>query len=161
MRMILLAVTALAMTAPAAAQAPSPRGDEARAMAPAIAGAADAMLELDVSPLLDAADPWRRHPRAGRRTLRDIARRDDPYFDHRLRAQIYGTTAAIAGMIDAFAAAEPALRRSMIEMERNVDVAVRNARRHLPPPEVDDDWDRDLDDEPYDDEPYEDEPYDE
>jgi len=156
MRMILLAIAAAAAAAPAAAQAPSPRGDEARAMAPAIAGAADAMLELDVGPLLDAADPYRRHPRAGRRTLRELARRDDPYFDHRLRAQIYGTTAAIAGMIDAFSAAEPALRRSMYEMERNVDIAVRNARRHLPPPEVDDDWDPDFDDEAYEDEPYED-----
>ena len=154
MRMILLAVAAVAISAPAAAQAPTPRGDEARAMAPAIAGAADAMLELDVGPLIDVADPWRRHPRAGRRTLREIARRDDPYFDHRLRAQIYGTTAAIAGMLDAFTAAEPALRRSMIEMERNVHIAVRNARRHLPPPEVDEDWDRDFEDEPYEDEPY-------
>ena len=156
MRMILLAIAAIAAAAPAAAQGPMPRGEDVAAMAPAIAGAADAMLELDVGPLIDAADPYRRHPRAGRRTLREMGRRDDPYFDQRLRAQIYGTTAAIAGMIDAFAAAEPALRRSIYEMERNVDAAVRDARRRLPPPEVDDDWDLDHDDEPYEGEPYED-----
>lgn len=155
MRMILLGLAAVVATAPAAAQAPVPRGEDVAAMAPAIAGAADALLELDVGPLIDAADPWRRHPRAGgRTTLRDMARRDDPYFDRRLRSQIYGTTAAIASMVDAFAAAEPALRRSVIEMERSIDIAVRDARRHLPPPEVDDGWDREFD------EPYEDDPYD-
>ena len=155
MRMILLATAAALAAAPAAAQAPVPRGQEVAEMAPAIAGAADALLELDVGPLIDAADPWRRHPRAGRRTLGEIARRDDPYFDRRLRSQIYGTTAAIAGMMDAFAAAEPALRRSMVEMERNIDAAVRDARSRMPP-DYDDDRDRDFDDEPYEDEPYED-----
>ena len=157
MRIPMLAAAALIPFAmPAAAQAPVPRGEDVAAMAPAIDRAADALLGLDVGPILDAADPWRRHPRAGRRTLGDLARRDDPYFDHRLRASIYGTTAAMANMLDAFAAAEPALRRSIVEMERGIDAAVRDARRQLPPPRGGE-YDRDYE---YEDGPYGDEPYD-
>ena len=153
MRTILLAAAAIAFAAPAAAQAPVPRGAEVEAMAPAIDRAAHALLEVDVGPLIDAVDPYRRGARAGRRSLGALARRDDPYFDHRLRASIYGTTAAIAGMLDAFAAAEPALRRSIVEMERGIDAAVREARRDLPPPPpVDDEWEEELEDEgPYED----------
>jgi hypothetical protein len=153
MRLILLALLPLAAAIPAAAQAPASPGDKVAAMAPALDRATGAMLDLDVGPIIDAADPYgrgrylRRH-----RTLRDIARRDDPYFEHRLRGQIYGTTAAMARMIDAFAAAEPAMRRSLREMEREIDAAVRDTRRPPPPPEVDDDWDVELDD----DAPYED-----
>lgn len=154
---LVAAAAALSFAIPAAAQAPVPRGEDVAAMAPAIDRAAGAMLELDVGPILDAADPWRRHPRAGRRTLGDLARRDDPYFDHRLRASIYGTTAAMANMLDAFAAAEPALRRSIVEMERGIDAAVRDARRQLPPPpEIYDDRDYGFEDESYEDEPYDD-----
>jgi hypothetical protein len=153
MRLILLALLPLTLAVPAAAQRPASPGDKVAAMAPALDRATGAMLDLDVGPILDAADPYgrgryqRRH-----RTLRDIARRDDPYFEQRLRGQIYGTTAAMARMIDAFAAAEPALRRSVRDMEREIDLAVRDARRPLPPPDVDDDWDRDdEEDEPYED----------
>ena len=157
MRMILFAAAAFAFAFPAAAQAPLPRGHEIEAMAPAIDRAADALLELDVGPLIDAADPWRRRPYVRHRTLRDIARRDDPYFEHRLRGRIYGSTAAMARMMDAFSAAEPALRRSIIDMERSLDLALRDVRRPPPPPrEFDEDWDRDFDDEGYEGEPYDD-----
>ena len=156
MRHVLLAAALASLTIPAAAQAPLPRGEDVEAMAPALDRATGAMLDLDVGPIIDAADPYRRGPRVRHRTLRDIARRDDPYFEHRLRSQIYGTTAAMARMMDAIAAAEPAMRRSLIEMERSIDAAVRDARRGPPPGEFDDDWDRDFDDEGPDDEPYED-----
>lgn len=147
MRMILLAASCLTFAAPAAAQSPVPRGEEIEAMAPVIDRAADAMLDLDVGPIIDAADPYRRGPRVRDRRLRDIARRDDPYFDQRLRRQIYATTAAMAHMMDAIAAAEPAMRRSLMEMERGIDAAIRDARSGPPPRGVDDDWDRDFDDE--------------
>jgi len=155
MRMILLAAAAFAFAAPAVAQSPVPRGEEIEAMAPAIEGAADAMLDLDVGPIIDAADPYRRGPRVRHRSLRDIARRDDPYFEQRLRGRIYATTAAMAHMMDAIAAAEPAMRRSLIEMERGIDAAVRDARRGPPPRDFEDDWDRDFQDDEYD-EPEED-----
>ena len=153
MRLILLALLPLGLAVPAAAQPPASPGEKVAAIAPALDRATGIMLHLDVGPILDAADPYGRGRYQRRqRTLRDIARRDDPYFEHRLRGQIYGTTAAMARMIDAFAAAEPALRRSMREMEREIDLAVRDARRPPPRREADDDWERErYEDEPYDD----------
>lgn len=158
MRMILAAAFAAAtstLAIPSAAQAPARPGDKVAAMAPALDRATGAMLDVDVGPIIDALDPYgRRH--VGHRTLRDIARRDDPGFEPRLRGQIYGTTAALARTMDAFAAAEPQLRRSLDQIEIAIDTAVRDARRPLPPGDADDDWDRDLDDEGYEDEPYDD-----
>ena len=160
MRKAMTAIAFAMLAVPAAAQdraADTARraGDAVESIAPAIDGAADAMLDLDVGPIIDAADPYRRPYARSHRTLREIGRRNDPYFEHRLRGQIYGTTAAMARMMDAIAAAEPAMRRSFFEMERGIAEAVRAApRRRLPPGDVDDDWDRDFDDEgPYDD-PY-------
>ncbi|HST35589.1 MAG TPA: hypothetical protein VLK25_03040 [Allosphingosinicella sp.] len=105
-----------------------PPGEEIEEMAPAIDGAAGALLDVDVGPVLDAADPYRRHHWRGRRTLGDLARRDDPYFDARLRDSIYGTTAELGRMMDAIAAATPAMRRSFYEMERAIDRAAQDYR---------------------------------
>lgn len=106
-----------------------PPGEDVEAMAPVIDRATGALLEVDVGPLLDAADPYRRNGWRGRRTLGDIARRDDPYFDLRLRDSIYGTTAELGRMMDAMAAATPALRRSLQDAERAIDRAIRDYRR--------------------------------
>jgi hypothetical protein len=161
MRTVLIAAALAALAAaPAAAQT---RADQVRGAhdvvdrtAPAIDRATGAMLDLDVGPLLDAADPYGRRGR--HRTLRDIAGRDDPRFERRLRGSIYGTADSLNRMIDAFAAAEPALRRSVRDMEDAIEGAVDDSLyappRRLPPGDVDDDWDRDLDDEGPDDEPY-------
>jgi hypothetical protein len=162
---LIIAALATLAAAPSAAQT---RADRARAdqvrgahevidrTAPAIDRATGAMLDLDVGPLLDAADPYGRRGR--HRTLRDIAGRDDPRFERRLRASIYGTAAGLDRMVDALAAAEPALRRSMRDMEAAiggaVDASLGPPPRRLPPPDVDDDWDLDLDDEAPGEEPY-------
>ena len=160
MRMLLPIVLCLA--APASAQdrraADSLRGaaEMVEETAPVIDRATGAMLDLDVGPLLDAANPY--GPRGRHRTLRQIAGRGDPRFEGRLRASIYGTAAGLSRMIDAFAAAEPALRRSVRDMEAAIGGAIEETvgppPRRLPPGEVDDDWDLDLDDEGLDDEPY-------
>jgi hypothetical protein len=159
--MRILLPIALCLAAPASAQdrraADTLRGaaDTIEETAPVIDRATGALLDLDVGPLLDAADPY--GPRGRHRTLREIAGRGDPRFERRLRGSIYETTAGMARMMDAFAAAEPALRRSVRDMEAAIEGAVDEARsvpRRLPPPEVDDDWDLDLDDEGPDDEPY-------
>lgn len=166
MRNILItAALATLAAAPSAAQTPADRAraDQVRGAhevidrtAPAIDRATGAMLDLDVGPLLDAADPY--GPRGRHRTLRDIAGRDDPRFEQKLRASIYGTAAGLSRTIDAFAAAEPALRRSMRDMEDAIEGALDEAAgpppRRLPPGDVDDDWDLDLDDEGLDEEPY-------
>jgi len=107
--------------------APLPRGAEVAAMAPMLDGMAGAVLQLDVAPMLDALDPFNRYGRRGRRTLGELARRDDPDFDRRLRGSIYGTTAMMGRMMDAIATATPAMRRSLREMEREFDRAVREA----------------------------------
>ena len=161
MRNILIAAAlATLAAAPSAAQT---RADQVRGAhevidrtAPAIDRATGAMLDLDVGPLLDAADPY--GPRGRHRTLRDIAGRDDPRFERRLRASIYGTADRLSRTIDAFAAAEPALRRSVRDMEDAIKGALDESAgpppRRLPPGDVDDDWDLDLDDEGLDEEPY-------
>jgi len=143
MRKLLIATAAsLLFAAPAAAQddpvfddgldaeiaASIPPGEEIEAMAPAIDRMTGALLDVDVGPVLDAADPYRRRHWRGRRTLGDLAGRDDPYFEHRLRDSIYGTTAGMAAMMDAFAAATPAVRRSLREAERAIDRAIRESR---------------------------------
>src|SRR3954468_4296747 len=68
MRPILIAVAAtFFIAAPAAAQ-PERMSDKIQDYAPAIDRSADALLNLDLGPILDAADPYRAHHR---RTLRD------------------------------------------------------------------------------------------
>jgi len=160
MRKILIAfattmIAGVTVAGPAAAQSNLPRGGEVEAMAPAFDRATDAFLDIDVGPFIDALDPYRRDRRPRHRTLRDMAREDDPYFEQRLRGRIYGTTAGLARAVDAFAAAEPRLRRSFRQMERDVDDALAGIRDPLPPGQVDDDWDPDFDEDP-EDEPYED-----
>ncbi len=168
MRKLLIAAAAAAFLAgPAAAQEPIfdedmdariarsiPPAAEVEAMAPVIDGMTGAMLDLDVGPIIDAADPYRRYSYRRGRTLRDIARRDDPYFDRRLRASIYGATADMARMMDAIAVAAPAMRRSLAQMEAGMARALRAPPpRHAPRYDPrDDPRDEEWEDEaPYDD----------
>ena len=127
MRRMLIATTAAASLAfPAAAQPPRP-SEQVQRYAPAIDRAADAMLNLDVGPIIDALDPYGRHHRG---TLRDMARRNDPDFERRMHANLYGTAAAVGRAADAFAAAEPAMRRAFTQFERDMAAAIAAA----PPP---------------------------
>lgn len=146
-----LLILAAAAFAPAPALAQNvPSGAEIEAMAPALDRATGALLDVDVGGIIDSADPYARRPGYGRpgRTVGAMARRRDPAFDARLRASIYGGTARAARMMDAFAAAMPALRHSLDEARAAIGTAVDDYHRGLPPGSVDDGWDRDLDDEP-------------
>lgn len=139
---IVAAATALAAPAPSFAQ-PSedpladdivraiPPAEEVEAMAPALDRSVGALMDVDVGPILDAADPWRRHPGYGRRgrTIGALAGRDDPYFEARVRSSLYGATADIARMMQAFGAAAPALARSLREVERAMDAAIGDYHR--------------------------------
>jgi hypothetical protein len=180
MRLMLLAAAgAAALAGPAAAQdyryAPAieeagPAIDE---IAPAMDRATQALLNLDLGPILDAVDPMRPHPH---RTLRDMARRDDPDFERNLRSSIYGSAASLHRMTAAAAAAEPALRQALDQFRAGIAAAmdapyaevpprgyspppddwdaVPMEAPPLPPGEVDEDWDRDLDEDPPAPEPY-------
>ena len=127
MRLLLIAAAATAALAAVPAAAQPPRSSEqVQQYAPAIDRSADALLNLDIGPILDAADPYRAHHR---RTLRDLARRDDPDFERRMHATIYGTAATMGHAADAFAAAEPALRRAFAQFEHDMAAAMA-----APPP---------------------------
>ena len=137
----LIAAAAAAFAAPAFAQPVAdpleeeilralPPAEEVEAMAPALDRAVGALLNVDVGPLIDAVDPYRRHPEHGRRgrTLGELGRRDDPYFEERLRSSIYGTTAGMGRMMEGLAASAPALARSIRELERAMDAAIGGYR---------------------------------
>jgi hypothetical protein len=96
-----------------------------------------AMLDIDIGPVIDAVDPYRRGPAYGYgpRTLRDMAGRDDPYFEDRIRHSLYGTSIGMSRMMDAFAVAAPVMRESIRRMERDIAEAMRNVpARDIPPP---------------------------
>jgi hypothetical protein len=141
MRKLILIAAASLLALPSAAHGADQEGaaDEALPTPGEIAGMGsalermtDALLGLDVGPVLDAADPHRRRVDHGRpgRTLRGLGERDDPAFEQRLRANVRGTTAGIAGMVEAFRALTPMLRRSLDA----VAVEVEDAMRLVPPP---------------------------
>lgn len=148
MRRILIGVAALALAGPANAQrvfTPELDEDLARAVPPAeeveavaetIDAVTGAVLDVPIGPIVDAvdrADPYRRGARRGprERTLGDFARRDDPYFEERLRDSIYQVTTDMAVTMDAVALAAPEMRRALAEIERSVERAREDARaRH-------------------------------
>jgi hypothetical protein len=81
-----------------------------------------ALLDVDVGPIVDAADPYRRgygHGRPGR-TLREMGGRGDPYFEDRLRHNLYATTGAMGRIMDSMTVLAPAMRRSLGELERSM-----------------------------------------
>ena len=156
MRKLMILAAAAALAAPAAAQAPVfddsldrdiaeaiPGPEEIEALAPAMDVMVGALLDVEVGPLLDAADPLRRrydHGAPGR-TLGEIARRDDPHFEERMRSSIYGTTSDMSRMMAAVAVAAPAMRRSLREFERGIEGAIDDYERRRPRPRRD--WDED------------------
>ena len=130
--LILAAATLVALPAAAAAQRPSER---IRDYAPAIDRTAEAMLNLDLGPILDAIDPARPHPG---HTLRAMARRDDPDFERHMHATVYGTAARMGAAADAVAAAEPALRQTLYQLQQDIGRAIAA----VPPAPYDDEDDR-------------------
>ena len=158
MRKLVFLIGAFALAAPVAAQAPVfdeslddemvaaiPAPEEVEAIAPVMDAMAGALLDVDVGPLIDAADPTRRrydHGRPGR-TLGWMAGRDDPYFEERLRDSIYGVTSDMGRMMAAVAVAAPAMRRSLRDFERNIEGAIDDYERRRPQSRRDRDRDRD------------------
>lgn len=144
MRKLIFAASALAFAAPAAAQPyPDPRDDEIvrelpppgeiEAMGDALGDVADALMDVDVGPVIDAADPDRRYRHRRERTLGDIASRDDPYARERIRDGIGAATVGLAATVEQLAILTPVLRRSLEDAARRMDDAMRGHRR---------DWDR-------------------
>jgi hypothetical protein len=128
-----LILAAVFIAAPAAAQ-PVPSGEEIEDMAPALDRMTGALLDIDVGAIIDAADPYARRRGYGRpgRPIGAIARARDPEFDARWRGAIYGGTAQAARMVDAFAAAMPALRQSLDQARAAIEGAVEDYHRQAP-----------------------------
>ena len=138
-----IAAAAAALALPAAAQ-PQPYDDpladeivraippaeQIEAMAPALDRMIGALMNVEVGPLIDAVDPYRRGPDYGRpgRTLGELGRRDDPHFEERVRSSLYGSTQQMGRMTGALAAAAPALARALREMERAMGAAADEYR---------------------------------
>jgi hypothetical protein len=148
----LIIAAAAAFAAPAFAQSPAyddriedeiqraiPPAEQVEAMAPTLDRMMGVLLNVDVGPLIDAADPYRRRADHGRRgrTLGTLGSADDPYFQDRMRSSIYGATADMGRMMQAFRSAAPGLARSMREMEGALGTAMEDYRRRdpAPPPE--------------------------
>jgi hypothetical protein len=149
-KLLIALAAAAAVSAPAAAQddpaSPLPSARDIEAMAPVMDRMAGALMQLDVGPLMDAADPYGRHPGYGRsgRTLGALGRHNDPWFDQRVRGAIYGGTAQAGAMMSAFSAMLPALQRSLAEVQRGIGDAVDEYHRRGDAPYPD----------PYDDGPW-------
>lgn len=160
MRVAFAFAAAALLAAPAAAQ-PEPRRFDEREVRAALPSPGEirdmgvamdrmigALMTIDVGPIMDAADPQRRNPDYGRpgRTLGDMGRRDDPYFDQRVRAGVRGATVGLEQMVGAFATIAPQLERSIEEMSRSIEGAMRSVppppdRGYRPDDRYDDDWD--------------------
>lgn len=84
-----------------------------------------ALLQVRIGPLVEAVDPG--HGRHIRRdeTLGDMARRDDPYFDQRMRATIAAASENMGEMMARIARLAPALRRSLEDFEHGIEGATR------------------------------------
>ena len=142
MRRYWIAAAALAVATPAVAQpyldqhhpnraeglaAGLPSPAEAEAMGHVVGGVADAMMDVDVGPLIDAMDPRGRGYARGR-TLGDIATARDPYARERMQRSIGAMGSAMGAMAAQAAILAPALERVLADFESRL----ANATRGLP-----------------------------
>jgi hypothetical protein len=136
LRILIFAATALGLAAPAVAQ-PYPDPDdeilrelpppgEIEAMGDTLGRVADAIMDVDVGPVVDAIEPGRRHRRD--RTLGDIASRDDPYARERVRDSIGAAAFGLEVAVGQIAILTPVLRRSLEDAARRMEEAMRGRR---------------------------------
>jgi len=147
MRKFLIAAAALgAFSAPAFAQPYEPgepvpyqeefeeefEGEDAFVLDPAeigrMAGVMDrmvgALMNLPIGGIAEAVDPLGRSGIGRGDTLRDVAGREDPFVEERIRAGIQGATRGLGAMSQAMQRMMPALRRSLDEISRSFEDAM-------------------------------------
>jgi hypothetical protein len=155
MRKLIIAASALAFAAPAAAQPyPDPRDEEiARALphpgqieeiGDTVGRVAEAIMDVPIGPIADAVDPYRRG-RHRDETLGDIARRDDPYARERIRDQVGAATVGAAAAAAELAVLTPVLRRSLEDAARRMEDAIDGRRGRDYDRGYDRDYERDDD----------------
>jgi hypothetical protein len=100
---------------------------QVRAMGGAMDRLLGAVMDLPIGGIAAAVDPYGRggyHPGA---TVRDMATRDDPYAEARMRAGIRGATRGVGAMSQAIARMMPVLQRSLDEVGREIEGAMDEA----------------------------------
>ncbi len=141
MRKLILAAAAMAFALPAAASAQSspsfpeemdediarslPHPAEVEAMADVAGRAAEAVLDVPIGGVIQAIDPSRRVRRDD--TIADVSR--DPYLRDRVRHSVDDVAIGMGDVMAQVAVVAPALRRSLADLERNLDRAIYDARR--------------------------------
>ena len=139
MRKLIIAASALALAAPAAAQpAPQPRDEELaralpqrgeiEAMGDTVGAVAEAILDTPVGPIREAVEGRRLPRREREETLGDIASRDDPYARERVRDDVAAATAGLGAVVEQFAVVAPVLRRSLEDAARRMEDAIEHRR---------------------------------
>jgi hypothetical protein len=97
----------------------------------AMGGAMDrllgAVLDLPIGGIANAVDPYNRGRIPPGATVGDMARRDDPYAEQRMRAGIRGATRGVGAMSQALARVMPELERSIAQVEREMEAAMDQA----------------------------------
>ena len=145
MRKLILAGAALVAAAPALAQPPADvpppvdgyveYEDEAPALDPRqvddMATRMDrmvgAIMSIPIGPIVEAVDPYGRGRYRRGDTIRDMATRDDPYAEERIRRGIQASARGMGAINQALARAMPALRRSLDEVRRTMEQAIDEA----------------------------------
>lgn len=142
MRNLIIAAGALALALPAAASAQSsrsfpehmdedivrslPHPGEVEAMADVAGRAAEAVIDTPIGGLVRAIDPTRRvHPDD---TIADVTR--DPYLRDRIRNSVDDVAIGLGDVMAQVAVVAPALRRSLADLERNLQGAIAGSRRY-------------------------------
>lgn len=129
MRKALFALAALSLTTPAFAQSQATREMEDvaetlnspinRALAAGAIGAAvDAVLDVRIDGFTRALEPLTgRAPRDSARTVRELAERDDPYFEQNLQRGTREAIGSMGAVASALAIAMPEFEAAMRRLE--------------------------------------------
>ena len=137
-----LFLIALAAAAPAAAQTAPPPGalpelppeltDPATAdrLADVMQALGQAFLALPVGPIEAAVEGRAATPADQRRTIRDLARRDDPNFDRKIAERMAQTRPMVQQSIKAIQQALPAVMQSF----KQAGEAIERAAANMPDP---------------------------
>lgn len=139
MRTILITAASLAFASPALAQpypyaeAPGeqiardlPSTHEIDAMGDVMERVVGAVMDMPIGGIVEAMEPGRNLSEVERhQTVRDVATRDDPYAEERMRGSIDAITGNLGLMTEQIAVLLPVLSRSMIDFERRMEEAIR------------------------------------
>lgn len=104
-----------------------PQPGEVREMAGAMDRLLGAVMDLPIGGIARAIDPYGRSNVPPGATVRDMATRDDPYAEQRIRAGLDGATRGVGAMSEALTRALPVLQRSFEQVSRDMEAAMEQA----------------------------------